>query len=955
MGNKNKLKKDLILEVAQLHERVKELESGIGESYWHDIVESSPDRIFILNPDLKIQFVNRPSLGLTTEKLVGSPIIKFVVKEKQAEIKAILKEVLKTKQPALYETRYLKPDGEMIYYETQAIPRISTGKVVGLTLSLRDITTRKLVEEENIFNLSPDMLGVFTTAGKLIKVNLAWEKVLGYTQKELLDLDWTELVHPGDVEPTNKTVEKQLEGSSVVNFVNRYKCKDGSYKTLEWQSTHTKEGIVIAIARDITERQRTEQALRKSEELYRSLFDNVPIGLNQTTPEGKILDANPAFLNMLDFPDKETLLAINIQDLHVDLRQRKIWQEEIEQDGVVSRYEYQMKRHDGSPIWVETNTQGFRNTDGDILFYQGSVEDITERVQAEEELQDIFNLSPDMLGVFTTAGKLIKVNLAWEKVLGYTQKELLDLDWTELVHPGDVEPTNKTVEKQLEGSSVVNFVNRYKCKDGSYKTLEWQATHAKEGIVIAIARDITERQRTEQALRESEELYRSLFDNVPIGLNLTTPEGKILDANPAFMNMLNFPDKKTLLAINIQDLHDDLRQRKIWQEEIERDGVVSHYEYQMKRHDGSPIRVSTNTHGFRDADGDILFYQGSVEDITERVQAEEEIRDLAKFPSENPHPVFRISQDGALLYANLAGFKLLGKPGQAAPPVLREAAIRSINSGMGENLVLDFNDRAYSFFIAPVVKYRYANLYGRDSTDRRKAELEKDQLLIQLRMANERLQALSRELINSQEAERKHIAQELHDEFGQSLVAISMNLGIVERDIPPGTTQEIIGRLFETRTIVDELDGRISELALDLRPSLLDDLGLLPTLNWYVERYSQRAEIEVKLDVMGLKTRLSSEIETAFYRIIQEALTNVARHSQAKKVSLQLKSLPTMVTVSIQDDGQGFDTDEIFSSKTPIKSLGLRGMRERVSILGGRLEIHSKPGEGTRIEIELPL
>ena len=217
------------------------------------------------------------------------------------------------------------------------------------------------------------------------------------------------------------------------------------------------------------------------------------------------------------------------------------------------------------------------------------------------------------------------------------------------------------------------------------------------------------------------------------------------------------------------------------------------------------------------------------------------------------------------------------------------------------------------------------------------------------------MRALTRELINSQEEERKRISQELHDELGQALTAISLDLGIIERDLDPTTPQDIKERLSETRAIADELDERISELALDLRPSLLDDLGLLPTLNWYVDRWAQRSEVKVEIESIGRKKRLPPEIETALYRIVQESLTNVARHAQANKVLLRLDRQPKAVTVSIEDDGRGFDLEELQTSKAAPQSLGLSGMKDRISLLGGRLDIHTKPGEGTRIEIEIPL
>ncbi len=144
---------------------------------------------------------------------------------------------------------------------------------------------------------------------------------------------------------------------------------------------------------------------------------------------------------------------------------------------------------------------------------------ILEVAQLQErvtELEDIFNLSPDLVGVFTTDGKLLRVNPAWEKILGHDQKELLDSGWSELVHPDDVEETNKVVEEQLKGSSVVNYRNRYKSKDGSYRMLEWQATFAKEGIVYATARDVTERTLAEEQIEFLSEITKQGVSSVII-------------------------------------------------------------------------------------------------------------------------------------------------------------------------------------------------------------------------------------------------------------------------------------------------------------------------------------------------------------------------------------------------------------------------------------------------------
>ena len=228
-------------------------------------------------------------------------------------------------------------------------------------------------------------------------------------------------------------------------------------------------------------------------------------------------------------------------------------------------------------------------------------------------------------------------------------------------------------------------------------------------------------------------------------------------------------------------------------------------------------------------------------------------------------------------------------------------------------------------------------------------------MLKQVQLANERLRGLSRELISSQELERAHLADALHEGLGQALTEISLDLGSIERDLRTEAVQYSGQRLSEVREMANELDERISELAYDLRPSMLDHLGLLPTLRWFGDRLSQRTDVEITLDVIGFEERAPLEIETALYRVIQEALTNVAKHAHATEVRLRLEKQSKAVTVTIEDDGRGFDVEELQTTEAPLEGLGLAGMKQRISLLGGRLDIRSKPGEGARIDFEIPL
>jgi signal transduction histidine kinase len=232
--------------------------------------------------------------------------------------------------------------------------------------------------------------------------------------------------------------------------------------------------------------------------------------------------------------------------------------------------------------------------------------------------------------------------------------------------------------------------------------------------------------------------------------------------------------------------------------------------------------------------------------------------------------------------------------------------------------------------------------------------IENAQLLDAVTKHERDLQKLSAQLLSAQEAERKRISQELHDEMGQALTAISINLAAIEKELPSGIISMIRGRLEETRSLADQTLEQIRELSLNLRPAMLDDLGLVPTLRWYVNRYATRLNIEVELDAIGVEERLSPETETVLYRIMQEALTNAARHAQAHRVRIRLERKEATVTASIEDDGQGFDVEVVTGRKALEHGVGLLGIRERVASVGGNFSIESYLGQGTRLTIEIP-
>jgi signal transduction histidine kinase len=216
---------------------------------------------------------------------------------------------------------------------------------------------------------------------------------------------------------------------------------------------------------------------------------------------------------------------------------------------------------------------------------------------------------------------------------------------------------------------------------------------------------------------------------------------------------------------------------------------------------------------------------------------------------------------------------------------------------------------------------------------------------------------LLEQAIAAQENERRHIARELHDQTGQALTSILVWLRALEAETN-SAEGVVVGpaRLQELKAIVgDTLEG-VHELALELRPSVLDDLGLVPAVQRAVRTYQERHELVVDFEAVGLEgVRLPPAVETALYRIAQEALTNVIQHACANKVSLLLAARAGTVTLIVEDDGCGFDTDRLMHGPLDEHWLGLSGMRERAPLLGGRLTIESTPGSGTTVFVEIPV
>ncbi len=222
-------------------------------------------------------------------------------------------------------------------------------------------------------------------------------------------------------------------------------------------------------------------------------------------------------------------------------------------------------------------------------------------------------------------------------------------------------------------------------------------------------------------------------------------------------------------------------------------------------------------------------------------------------------------------------------------------------------------------------------------------------MLEELYSSHLRLEELSTKVLSVQEEERKRVARELHDETSQALTSLMIELRMLEK-ADEGDRKKKIEDLWTYTSQI--LDG-VHRLTMELRPIDLDELGLIPALRTYTKAYAEKFNLEIHFQVTGLNERLADNMEVTFYRIVQEALTNVVKHSGAASVWISIKSEDGMVMVTIKDNGSGFDMDEVVKSEE--QGLGLFGMEERMSTIGGELKISTTPGQGTEIVAQSPV
>ncbi len=494
---------------------------------------------------------------------------------------------------------------------------------------LQDITKRL----KKTFDISPGLICVANAnTGYFIKCNPAVNRILGISVKEFMSKPFMEFIHPDDRQTTTDEITKQLKGNLVANFENRYRSKDGSYKWLAWQATAAdKDGKVYAVATDISKRKETEEALRQSGFRIKNLMETVPVGISISTPKGDVLEANTSLIKMFGYNSKEEFVNIPAENHYYDSKDRARFIK-LMKKGVVEDFELKFKRKDGSIFWGAISSVMTSGGVGDTEFF-GAIIDITERKQAEQEMllhSETMKNMAECVSITNPAHKYIFVNKAFENVYGYKKEEIIGKTSRRIQVEGQSELQKEMRRKTKLGGWKGELINRK--KDGTIFPIELSITPLRDlkGKIIAqigISTDITNRKQAEKDLKESEDRFRSLYENSTIGLYRSTPDGHILLANPTLVKMLGYSSFNELAKRNLEKMgYAPSYERKIFIEQIEKKGEVKGIESAWVKTDGSTIYVRESARKILDTKGKTLYYDGTVEDITKRKQTEDDLK-----------------------------------------------------------------------------------------------------------------------------------------------------------------------------------------------------------------------------------------------------------------------------------------------------------------------------------------
>ena len=821
--------------------------------------------------------------------------------------------------------------------------------------------------------------------------NGCFADMIGYNPGEIVGRALLDFVPEAEQRNVVDNLSAQLfQSGSFVQIASSLHARDGSLVEVLVNASKTMfEGrpASIAVVLDVTARNRAQRELAATAALLAAEHDSSPDGILVVDPVGRILSVNRRFREMFSIPadmistgEAEPLAAsalpyLTDSDAFLSLVQYlRAHPDESSHDEMVLK--------DGRVF--DRVTSPFKTASGEHLGRIWYFRDVTERRKADDSLrasEERFRMlveeAPDAILLYDFDQKRqVGANKAAERLFGVSREDIVEHGLNRffpLEQPdGRLVPESFLAhcERALTGEQVT-YQRRIRRASGDERLC--RATLVRLPSSIRLLRtslvDITEQDRARRELASTAAILATEHDSSPDGILVIDREARILSVNRRFGEIFDIPDE--LLAARYDGPVLALAaQRTLDPEGFERRVRDLYADPDASVHDEMLLNdarvLDRFTAPFRAADGEYLGRIWYFRDITQRRKADESLRaSEARFRmlvEEAPDAIllYDIDQD-RLLTANKAAERLFGiprdeilrrepidfhppeQPGGRLVPQSCSESCESASSG--EEIIFErrISRPSGEERLCRVTLVRLPS----DVHLQRASFVD----ITEQRAAEARLSELLRGTVARQEAERQRLARELHDALGQYLAVMSMKLELFGRSAADASPQK--ASLEELKTLTAKVGDEVNRLAWELRPAALDDIGLESAIRHFVDDWARRSGLRFDLHFALKRQRLPTEVETALYRILQEAVTNVVKHAAARTVGVILKASPAEVVMIIEDDGNGFEPGSLPGAGSA--RLGLLGMRERIAAVRGGMEIETSPGEGTTLIIRVAL
>jgi PAS domain S-box-containing protein len=732
-----------------------------------------------------------------------------------------------------------------------------------------------------------------------------------------------------------------------------------------------------------------EQNLAEKEAMLKGFFDAAPAGMCTVDPEMRYQMVNPAMARMNGIPI-EQYSGRRVDEVHPSLAGifGPIHREILATGRNYRDFEISGRRTDDP-----ASTGYWRTTFFPVSVAPGKVDavgcfvvDVTAERLAEAALREreallarMLELLPVGVWMADRSGRVIRGNPAGERIWNGARTVAVDghvayQGWQDDAPPIASAGTALARAVSTHETTLREMID-IECLDGTRKTILNSAVPMFDASgtflgAIAVNEDITDLRRAEEEIRISHDFFEQTFEAAPVAKAIADPTGRYTKVNRAMCEFLGYSEHE-LLGMTFMDVThpDDLTTNMMLRDDLFEGRLPSFQtEKRYLRKDGRVVWGLLAATTIHDRDGHPLYSIGQTLDIDRQKQAEQSLRESearfrAIFDNANTG-IAAADEHGVINYFNEAFQEMLGYPAEMLRRMnfadfthpedlaIELALVDEMREGQREHYRLEkrflSKDGRVLWIDLSAAAIRDGN--GRirdiigvlhDITESKKAELA-------LTQSRQKLRALAAHQTRILEEDRKHIAREIHDELGQQLTALKMDVSLLRMQL--GDNPALRERAEAMGQLVDRTMAVVRQVATNLRPAAID-LGLLPAIEWLAEDFAARWEIECVVECDESDIQVNDLLATTAFRVVQESLTNIARHAEASSVRISLRRDHRVLRVIVRDNGRGFDTAAVARKK----AFGFFGMRERVLSVGGSATVESTPGAGTTVSITLPL